>query len=283
MDVTSLLCYNGGMSSLNEIVAVAKKAALRAREVQLKGLKEGTEIRSKGSLRDLVTAADIACEQVIARTVTESFPDHNLLGEEGGDQGRTSDWLWIVDPIDGTTNYSRHIPYFTTSIGVYYKGKPVVGLVANPLVEETFVAVEGQGAFLNDAPIRASSAIRFEQAVLAAGFHYDRDSNIDLTLNAIRTFFDRGIMDLRRFGSAALELCYVAAGRTEGYFEIGIHAWDFAAGAFIASQAGAVVTDAAGLPLTLKKSYVVAGAAGLHAAMLAELAPWHIAQENSPW
>jgi myo-inositol-1(or 4)-monophosphatase len=271
------------MTSLNEIAAVAQKAARSAREVQLKGLREGTEIRTKAGPQDLVTAADVESERVIARTVAEAFPDHNLLGEEGGDQGRSSEWLWIVDPIDGTTNYSRHIPYFSTSIAVWHRGKPVFGLVANPMVDETFFAVEGQGAFLNDTPIRASSAASFTEAVLITGFYYDRGRNIDLTLNAIRKFYDREIMGLRRFGSAALDLCYVAAGRAEGYFEIGLNAWDFAAGEFIARQAGARVSDAAGRPLGLKKSYVVAGTPALHPTMLEDLAPWREEEARSPW
>jgi myo-inositol-1(or 4)-monophosphatase len=270
------------MQSLNEIVAVAKKAALRAHEVQLKGLREGTTIKTKASPQDLVTAADIESERVIAQTVAEAFPDHNLMGEEGGDRGRTSEWLWVVDPIDGTTNYSRHIPYFSTSIAVYHRGKPVVGLVANPVVGETFFAVEGQGAFLNDAPIHASTVSDFGQALLITGFYYDRGRNIDLTLDALHSFYQNNIMGIRRFGSAALDLCYVAAGRAEAYFEIGLNAWDFAAGAFIAQQAGSVVTDAAGAPLQLKKSYVVAGTPGLHPAMLDILKPWKAAQEL-PW
>lgn len=271
------------MTSLNELAEVAQKAARAAREVQLKGLREGTEIRTKASPQDLVTAADLESERVIARIVAETFPGHNLMGEEGGDRGRTSDWLWVVDPIDGTTNYSRHIPYFSTSIAVYHQGRPLVGLVANPVVDETFLAVEGQGAFLNDAPIRSSSATDFGQALMITGFYYDRGTNIALTLDGIRRFYDRGIMGLRRFGSAALDLCYLAAGRADGYFEIGLNAWDFAAGAFIAQQAGAVVTDAAGRPLRLKKSYVVAGAPGLHPGMLDDLAPWREEQEKSPW
>ncbi len=271
------------MTSLDEIVAVAKKAALAAREVQLKGLREGTEIRTKdGKHQDLVTAADIECERVIAHTVAEAFPGHNLLGEEGGDHGRTSEWLWVVDPIDGTTNYSRHIPYFSTSIAVYHLGKPVFGLVANPMVDETFFAVQGQGAFLNDSPIKSSQASSFTQAVMITGFYYDRGRNIELTLDAIRNFYAQGIMGLRRFGSAALDLCFIAAGRAEGYFEIGLNAWDFAAGAYIATQAGAVVTDAAGEPLTLSKSYVVAGTKALHPLMLKELTPWKHAQ-GTPW
>lgn len=271
------------MQSLNEIAAVAKKAAQSAQEVQRKGLRDGTEIRTKSGPQDLVTAADVESERVIARTVAEAFPDHNLMGEEGGDRGRSSDWVWVVDPIDGTTNYARHIPYFSCSIAVYHRGRPVVGLVASPAHDETFLAVEGQGAFLNDTPIRASSVTSFHQALLVCGFYYEHGANIDLTLAGIRQFYDRDILGLRRFGSAALDLCYLAAGRVDGYFEIGLNAWDFAAGAFIAQTAGAVVTDARGAPLSLKKSYVVAGAPALHPTMLEDLAPWRVAQEASPW
>lgn len=271
------------MTSLNKIAAVAKKAALAAREVQLKGLREGTTIQTKASPQDLVTAADVESERVIAQTVADAFPDHNLMGEEGGDRGLTSEWLWVVDPIDGTTNYSRHIPYFSTSIAVYHRGRPVFGLVANPMVDETFFAVEGQGAFLNDNPIRSSTATDFGQALMITGFYYDRGTNVALTLDGIRKFYDRGIMGLRRFGSAALDLCYLAAARADAYFEIGLNAWDFAAGAFIAQTAGAVVTDAAGAPLQLKKSYVIAGSPALHPLMLSDLAPWRTEQDNSPW
>jgi len=249
----------------------------------LRGLREGTEVRTKASPQDLVTAADLESERVIQQTVAESFPDHNFLGEEGGDRGKDSEWLWIVDPIDGTTNYSRHIPYFSTSIAVYRRGRPVFGIVVNPMVDETFLAVEGQGAFLNDAPIRVSKASSFSEALLVAGFSYDRGTNLGLTLDAVRTFFDRGILGIRQFGSAALHLCDLAAGRAEGYFEIGINGWDFAAGAFIAQTAGAVVTDARGNALSLKKSYVVAAVPSLHPLMLADLAPWGAAQESSPW
>lgn len=271
------------MESLNEILAVAKKAALAAREVQLKGLREGTEIRTKASPQDLVTAADVESERQIAQIVNEAFPAHNLMGEEGGNRGRDSEWLWVVDPIDGTTNYSRGMPYFSTSIAVYHQGRPVVGLVDTAVVGETFFAVEGQGAFLNDTPIRASQAKHFSEALMITGFYYDRGTNIGLTLDGIRAFYDQNIMGLRRFGSAALDLCYLAAGRADGYFEIGLNAWDFAAGEFIARQAGAVVTDAAGQPLSLKKSYVIAGAPDLHGPMLEILAPWRAEQERSPW
>jgi len=189
----------------------------------------------------------------------------------------------VVDPIDGTTNYARHIPYFSTSIAVYRDGQPVFGLVANPVLDETFFAVHGQGAFLNDSPIRASTVTAFEQAVLITGFYYDRGKNIELTLDAIRNFYKHGIMGLRRLGSAALDLCYVASGRADGFFEIGLNAWDFAGGAFIAQQAGAVVSDSFGRALSLRKSYVVAGSAALHPQMLAELEPWKAAQEASGW
>jgi len=270
------------MMSLDEIAAVAKKAALAAREVQLKGLREGTEIRTKGGKhQDLVTAADVECERVISQTVTDSFPDHNFLGEEGGNRGLSSEWLWVVDPIDGTTNYARQIPYFSTSIAVYHYGRPVVGLVATPLTNETFFAIEGQGAFLNDSPIHASKAASFHEALLITGFYYERGRNIELTLDAIRRFYDHGIMGIRRFGSAALDLCYLAAGRAEAYFEIGLNAWDFAAGAFIATQAGAVVTDAAGAPLQLKKSYLIGATAALHPLVLNELSSWRTEQEKS--
>ncbi|MEI8094887.1 MAG: inositol monophosphatase family protein [Spirochaetales bacterium] len=262
------------MPSLNEIADVAKKAAAAAREVQLRGLREGTKVRNKGRTNDLVTEADEESERVIASTVLDAFPGHNFLGEESGNAGRNSEWLWVVDPIDGTTNYSRGIPYFSCSIAVYHHGAPVFGLVSNPVVDETFWAVEGQGAFLNDSPIRASQVATFPEALLVTGFYYDRGKNIDLTLNAISSFYDQGIMGIRRFGSAALDLCYLAAGRIDGYFEIGLNAWDFAAGEYIARTAGALTSDALGQPLPLRKTALVCGTRALHPQMLALLPAW---------
>lgn len=271
------------MISLNQIADVAKKAAARAREVQVRGLREGTRVRSKGTPQDLVTAADEEAERVIARTVAEAFPDHNLLGEEGGDQGRSSEWLWVVDPIDGTTNYARGVPWFSTSIAVQHRGRTVVGLVLNGATGEEFLGVEGQGAFVDGAPARVSAVSTYEQALLITGFYYDRGPNIDLTLAGIRTFYDRGILGIRRFGSAALDLCYLAAGRADGYFEIGLNPWDFAAGAFIATLAGARVTDALGQDLGLRKSYLIAGNPAVHALMMADLVPWQAAQKAAAW
>jgi myo-inositol-1(or 4)-monophosphatase len=258
------------MAILDEILAVAKEAGEAAQKVQLQGWTQGTTVRNKGQAHDLVTAADVEAESQILQIVRKHFPDHGFLGEESGEDARNSEWLWIVDPIDGTTNFARGLAYFSVSIAVVHQSKTVVGLVVNPVLGETFWAVEGQGAFLNGRRLECSKARQYTEALMITGFYYDRGKNIDLTLALIRRWYDRGIMGLRRFGSAALDLCQIAAGRADGYFEIGLNAWDFAAGEFIARLAGAVVTDGAGNPLQHVKTVILAAAPDLHAPMLAD-------------
>ncbi len=244
---------------LDEILAIANQAALEAQNVQMDGWKNGTQVRSKGDPHDLVTAADVEAERRIASVIRDRFPDHNFRGEEAGNAGRVSDWEWLVDPIDGTTNYARGLAYFSVSIAAVYQGRTVVGLVANPVLGETFTAIEGRGAFLNGERLQGPRATSFDEALMITGFYYDRGKNIDQTLSMIRRWYHRGFMGLRRLGSAALDLCYLAAGRADGYFEIGLNAWDFAAGEFIARQAGVVVTDGEGKPLPHAKTTILAG------------------------
>ncbi|NNM53401.1 MAG: inositol monophosphatase [Spirochaetales bacterium] len=244
---------------LDEILSVANQAAREAQEVQLDGWKNGTSVRAKGDPHDLVTAADVEAERRIASVIHERFPDHNFRGEEAGDAGRESDWVWIVDPIDGTTNFARGLAYFSVSIAAVYQGRTVVGLVANPVLGETFTAVEGRGAFLNGEKLHGPRAASFNEALMITGFYYDRGKNIAQTLSMIGRWYERGFMGLRRLGSAALDLCQLAAGRADGYFEIGLNAWDFAAGEFIARQAGVLVTDGEGRSLPHEKTTIIAG------------------------
>lgn len=262
------------MPSIHEILEIAKKAAAAARAVQIKGLTEGHTVTHKGRTNDLVTSADLESERVIRTLVHQHYPDHGFLGEESGHSSSESPWLWVVDPIDGTTNYARGIPFFCSSIAVRHEGRTVVGVVDNPIAGETFWAAEGQGAFLNGRPIQASTAEKFTEALMATGFYYDRGRNIELTLSGIQKFYNQGIMGLRRLGTCAMDLCYLAAGRFDGYFEIGINAWDFAAGEFIARQAGCTVTDEQGKPLGMDKSYIIAGSPQLHPQMLEILSDW---------
>lgn len=259
------------MTSINEILTIAKEAAKLAAGIQLAGLRDGLNVQSKGASFDLVTDADVNTEKAVTDLIHTHFPDHNILGEEDEYPATDSPWLWIIDPIDGTTNFARGIPYFSLSIAVWHQGQPVAAVVSNPVSGELFSAGKGLGAWLNDQPIRASDRTLFTQSVLITGFYYERGLSMEKTLANVRKFLTAGVLGIRRFGSAALDLCYVAAGRADGFFEIGLNAWDFSGGAFIAQEAGALVTGLDGLPLKAEKSYVIAGAPGLHAQILETL------------
>jgi myo-inositol-1(or 4)-monophosphatase len=201
------------------------------------------QVRFKGPV-DLVTEADAASEALIAQRLRAAFPDHQLLAEEGaretGDHS-SSPYRWVVDPLDGTTNFAHSLPTFAVSIGLELDRAPLVGVVYDPLRDELFAAARGQGATLNGHPIRASTTDQLLQSVLATGFSYDLRHRAGQAA-AWQAFLVR-VQSMRQTGSAALNLCYVAAGRLDGYWERGIAPWDVAAGALIAMEAGGRVTD----------------------------------------
>lgn len=224
---------------LAEAVAIAREAGTILRD------RYGWEhqVRYKGPV-DLVTEADAASEALIAQRLKAAYPDHQLLAEEGtretGD-GSGSSYRWVVDPLDGTTNYAHGFPHFAVSIGLELDRAPLLGVVYDPLRDELFAAARGQGATLNGVPIQVSTTQLMLQSVLATGFSYDLQHRVGQAA-AWQAFLVR-VQSLRQTGSAALNLCYVAAGRLDGYWERGIAPWDVAAGGLIALEAGASVTD----------------------------------------
>lgn len=203
-------------------------------------------VETKSNAYDVVTRVDKECEKLIASRLAERFPDHALLGEEGGECGRAgSPWRWVVDPLDGTTNYSQGLPVFTVSIALQHNGKTVVGVVYAPYLDELFTAVKGGGAYLSEhghAPreIRISTKTDLHTAVLATGFPYDKEVNEDNNLDNLSRILPR-IRGLRRMGSAAYDLACVAAGLIDGFWELALHEWDVCAGELIVTEAGGVV------------------------------------------
>lgn len=204
---------------------------------------------------NLVTAADRESEEYIRGCITRDFPDHAVLAEESHkDEGETSlyarfgrgplseEWTWIIDPLDGTTNFAHSFPMFSVSVALAHKGDVVMGAVYDPFHRELFAAEKGGGATLNGAPIRVSGVTDMEQALVVTGFPYDRRQRVDQLLRLVRAFI-LSCHGFRRCGSAALDLCYVAAGRLEGYWEQGLHPWDCAAGALILREAGGRCSD----------------------------------------
>ena len=230
-----------------EYLEFAVGLARQAGAIQMESFRGGNlGIETKSNLYDVVTRVDKACEALIARGIMERYPDHALLGEEGGLRGRVdSEWRWVVDPLDGTTNYSQGLPVFTVSIALQRNGQPVVGVVYAPCVDELYTAVRDGGAWLAERgrearQIHVARKEDLQTAVLVTGFPYDKASNADNNLDNVSRILTR-IRGLRRLGSAAYDLCCVAAGWTDGFWELALHEWDVAAGELIVTEAGGVV------------------------------------------
>jgi myo-inositol-1(or 4)-monophosphatase len=242
----------------------ALSAAKEAGEVLRKGFGWQHSIRYKGEV-DLVTEVDEQAEQVIRKILLGAFPAHGMLAEEGGALVGAEDTRWIVDPLDGTTNYAHGLPIFCVSIALERAGEVVLGVVHDPMREEAYVAERGQGATLNGEPTRVSDTEELIQALIATGFPFDR-AQMPEALDLFGRFaaITRG---MRRLGSTALDLCYVATGRLDGYYERGIWAWDIAAGALILEEAGGKVTNYRGGTLDLEGRQIVASNGALHTAM----------------
>ena len=233
------------------------------------------DVRFKGTV-DLVTEVDRAVEELISSRVRATFPDHRFLGEEGsGGAPETAGdadapYRWIVDPLDGTTNYAHGLPHFAVSIGIEHEGVPLVGVVYDPIRDELFAAARGQGATRNGAPLRVSSTDALVQSLLTTGFSYDL-SEREAQAQVWHALLPR-VQAIRQTGSAALNLCYVAAGRLDGYWERSVSPWDVAGGALIVAEAGGRVTDFRDGPFRPDGGEILATNGSLHATLLDVLA-----------
>ena len=210
-----------------------------AGEVQLKYFRSShLNIRAKFNDSDIVTEADKASEQVIINNINRTYPQHAILSEEMGGNAIESDYRWIIDPLDGTTNFSNGLPMFSVSIAVEYRGEVIVGVVYAPYLDEMFHAVKGGGAWLNGKPIAPSGKESLSHSVVTTGFPVDKDTTTDNNLDNVSRVLPR-VRGMRRLGSAAIDLCYVAAGFLDGYWEMNLHTWDVAAGQLVVQEAGA--------------------------------------------
>lgn len=229
------------MTGLDSYLATAKSLALSAGRIHMKYFRgRSLGMETKINDYDVVTEADKKSEEMIISFLKEKYPDHGIISEERPPLDEDSEWRWVVDPLDGTTNFSQGLPFFSVSIALEHFGESVVGVVYAPYLRELFHAVKGKGAFLNDEPVKCSDKINFSEVVVATGIPYDKLDNPDNNLSEIVSVapFVRG---LRRLGSAALDLSYVAAGFLDAYWELNLKRWDVAAGRLIASEAGAKV------------------------------------------
>jgi myo-inositol-1(or 4)-monophosphatase len=244
---------------LDQFLKTAVSAARLAGDIILENLGHLSisDIQTKQAF-DFVTKVDRWSEAVIAQTIREKFPSHTFLAEETLKQEETDNYRWIVDPLDGTTNYIHGYPMFSVSIALEHRREIVVGVVYDPLKDELFHAVTGRGAFLNNRQITVSEIRLLERSLIATGFPFRAKKMIDLYLSAFKEIF-LGVSDIRRAGSAAIDLAYVAAGRFEGFFELKLSPWDIAAGSLLIKEAGGLITDFGGGSDYLSTGNVVAG------------------------
>ena len=220
------------------LTLLAVNAALQAGELLRQGFYTPFQVESKGGLHNLVTEYDKIAEKCIISTISSHFPTHSILAEESGEQyKKNSDVLWIIDPLDGTVNFAHHIPIFCVSIGVALEQQIVSGVVYSPMLQELFVAEKGKGAYLNGKPLHVSSVSQVEKAFMSTGFPYNVEKN---PLHCIDRFAQMQIkgVPIRRLGSAALDLAYVAAGRYDAFWELNLNPWDTAAGTLLIEEAG---------------------------------------------
>ncbi|MBN1799579.1 MAG: inositol monophosphatase [Spirochaetales bacterium] len=247
---------------------IALKAAGAAAEIHKRYFNNDAKVRAKSSHFNLLTQADLEAEQAIARIIKNEFPDHNIIGEENQYERTSSPYSWIVDPLDGTNNFAHGLPIFSVSIALAKDNEPIIGIVFDPMRDELFKAVKNEGAYLNDKKIKVSGSALLKQSLLITGFYYDRSRAMKRTLDDIYHFFSEGIIGLRRLGSAALDLCYVASGRADGFWEFLLNPWDFAAGSLILREAGGKITDFKGRAIRLDPTSVLASNGHIHDQML---------------
>jgi myo-inositol-1(or 4)-monophosphatase len=255
------------------LLATAVEAVMRAGEVQMAHFGREFRVDKKGVI-DLVTEIDIEIERGFRAMIAERFPEHAVLGEEfgaGDFTGRIPPLCWVFDPIDGTTNYAHGLPIFCSSLAFEVDGQPVVAAIYDPTRRELFTAERGQGAWLNGAPLRVSSAESLIDSLLVTGFHYDVQKDPGEVIELFASFISRS-RAVRRLGSAALDLCYVAAGRFDGFWERKLQPWDVAAGALIVAEAGGQVTAMSGGPYGSREGSVLASNGLIHAQMLETIA-----------
>ncbi|WP_273888944.1 inositol monophosphatase family protein [Rubrobacter naiadicus] len=241
------------------------ETARAAGEVLRAGFGRGGKVRYKGEV-DLVTETDEESERLIKEALLGAFPTYGMLAEESGQTAGEDEARWIVDPLDGTINFAHDLPIFAVSIALQRGDDLVLGVVYDPMRDELFTARRGEGAFLNGKPITPTKTGELIHALLATGFPYDR-SELPEALELFGRFASR-TRSIRRLGSAAIDLCYVACGRLDGYYERGVWPWDVAAGALILEEAGGRVTDYRGDPPDMEDREILASNGPLHQGML---------------
>jgi myo-inositol-1(or 4)-monophosphatase len=250
-------------------LATAVEIVLRAGEIQMSRRESGFHVDKKGTI-DLVTEVDLECERMCRTVIAERFPDHDILAEElssGPLQEPTSRYRWVFDPLDGTTNYAHGLPVFCASLALEIDGRAEVGAIYDPTRRELFTGERGEGAFLNGSRLRVSGTDALLDALIVTGFPYDVHQKLSELIAMFSAFLGQA-RAVRRLGSAALDLCYVAGGRFDGFWEQSLKPWDVAAGALIVEEAGGRVTGMDGTRFDPAAAHLVASNGRIHDAML---------------
>jgi myo-inositol-1(or 4)-monophosphatase len=254
--------------------AVAINTASKAGEWIQSKLGDFNSLDTKYSSQDLVTEVDKGAEKMIRNLIQTHFPRHSILGEEGVEPGpaasaraleeaSSAEYLWIVDPLDGTTNFVHGFPFFSVSIALAYKGEVIVGVVYNPIHNELFVAEKGKGAYVRGKRMQVSAETKLLDSLIATGLPADRQGALPVNLRGLNALCPK-VRNIRVAGSAALHMAYVAAGRLSGFWEIGLNSWDMAAGTLLIKESGGSVTDTEGNPYTLNVRNVLASNGHIH-------------------
>jgi myo-inositol-1(or 4)-monophosphatase len=257
MDSTNVVNDLSKLSRFTQDIAREAGALLKSRVGKIKSV-------DYKSAYNIVTDVDKASEALLIKTIKASYPEDGFLCEESGEElSRKSKRRWIIDPLDGTTNYTHSYPFFAVSIGVEEDGIMVLGVVYNPMADEMFVAVRGGGAFLNETRLTVSKEASLDNSLLATGFPPDTVNNMHNNLESFK-YLTNKCHGVRRDGSAALDLCFVASGRLDGFWERKLAPWDVAAGSLIVEEAGGKVTNLEGGPLELASGNIIASNAKIH-------------------
>ena len=261
---------------MHPMLTTAVKAARRAGNIITRGARELDllTVTAKGP-KDFVSEVDHAAEQAIVETLTAAYPDHAIFAEEGTARGRNPDaeYTWIIDPLDGTTNFLHGFPQYCVSIALAHRGVVTQGVIYDPVRNDLFTATRGRGAFLNDRRIRVSRRVHLRECLIGTGFPFRDGSYLDTYMQMMKAMI-QATAGLRRPGAAALDLAYVAAGFYDGFFEIGLNAWDVAAGSVLVLEAGGLIGDLSGEGDYLHGGQVIAATPKVFAQIVKTLAPF---------
>jgi myo-inositol-1(or 4)-monophosphatase len=251
---------------IERIKLTAVKAVVSASRLIMDAFNQPRKVGYKGST-DLVTDTDHASERLIIDTIQSNFPHHGIVAEESGSVHSSSAYTWIIDPLDGTTNFVHRYPSFGASIGVFHKGIPIVGVVSEMPSQNLYVAVRDEGVVCNGEKISVSTVDKLHQSLLVTGFGYEHGEKWKANMDLFKLFVDR-TQGVRRLGAAAIDLCHVAAGLADGFWEFDLRPWDSAAGVLIISEAGGIVSGMDGNPYTTNDLHILASNPKLHSELV---------------